>query len=483
MILLTSPIASSTPFIEPDNRWLRSDIQTLVEAGVITAPVTQWPIMWASLGGDLESANISKMNEKVNNAFIRVNKAYQRASNSTIQGHQSITAATDAAVFREFGDGAREETEIESALDWVGESFAAKLQFQAVNDPFDDEEFRLDGSYLGFVWGNWVFSGGAVDRWWGPGWKNSLILSNNARSIPALSIQRNKATAFETPWLSWIGPWTFETFMGQLESERAISNALIWGARGTFKPAQFLEIGLSRTAIWGGDGRSKGFSTFIDVLASTNENGGNGLTTADDPSNQQAGVDIKWNLNHFGVPLSTYLQYIGDDKLIDGIPSKAIVSYGIESSQFIANWGSYHLFLEYSNTSVSGFKGIRTDDTIFEHSLFQSGYRFRGRTIGPTFDNDSEVITLGFIGSNYENQELSVNYSYMDLNRDNSNKTGFGGNPITDTAFELNTLELRYRFYMTKSYFDIEASLYDDDITAFNLDMSNRLSVTYHYEF
>ena len=65
------------------------------------------------------------------------------------------------------------------------------------------------------VLGNWSASLGKVDRWWGPGWDGSLILSTNARPIPAISLDRRIAEPFENKWLSWIGPWSFHSFIGQ----------------------------------------------------------------------------------------------------------------------------------------------------------------------------------------------------------------------------------------------------------------------------
>jgi len=475
--------ACAVPFIEADNRWLRSDVQALAEAGVITSPVTQWPIMWASVGDDLEKADSETMATSLLSSFERVRKAYERASSNKIQGYSAIEVASDAAIFREFGDSSREKATFDAALDWVGDNAAIRLQVQAVKDPIDGENVTANGSYLGLVKGNWVFSAGVIDRWWGPGWKNSMILSTNARSFPALSIQRHYTQPFESPWLSFIGPWTLETFMGKLEKDRHIPNALLWGLRATFKPVPALEVGLSRTAIWGGTGRSNSLNAFGHILLGTNENGGNGLTAVNDPSNQQAGFDMKWQLTTSEVPLNAYMQYIGDDKLINGVPSKAIVLYGLEAGQFHTNWGNYRLFAEYANTTPSGFQGIRTNNTTYEHSIYQSGYRYRGRSIGATFDNDSVVTTLGFIGSNYQNQELSMNYSVMNLNRDGTDKSAPGGNSITKTALKLNALETRYRYYWKQSYIELEASIYDENVLAFALDTSNRLSLGYHYEF
>ncbi len=54
--------------------------------------------------------------------------------------------------------------------------------------------------------GNWNISAGAIDRWWGPGWEGSLILSNNARPVPSIGIDRNEARPFSWPILQVARP-------------------------------------------------------------------------------------------------------------------------------------------------------------------------------------------------------------------------------------------------------------------------------------
>ncbi len=475
-------VVQASPFVEADNRWLRADIQWLADRGVIKEPVTQWPLMWASISESLNDTDVSLLSDDLRLPFQRVMKAFRRASEEKIKSEFDFSIANETALFREYGDGSREASSVGVAIDWLGEDIAVKVQLQSVNDPVDGKKVRLDGSYLGFIWGNWALSVGSVERWWGPGWKSSLILSNNARPVPALSLQRNKAEPFESDWLKWVGPWTFETFMGQLESDRAIPDALLWGARFTFKPTQNLEIGLSRTAVWAGDGRPKDLNTFYNLLIG-NDNIGNDLSREDEPSNQQAGGDIRYSLAAFDIPIIAYMQYIGEDKLKKLIPSKATTQYGVETQPFKSEWGSYKFFLEYANTSTSGFQSIRTDNTIYEHSLYATGYRYRGRVLGASWDNDSEVVTVGFQASNYADQELSVNYSFMDLNRDNTDRLAPGGNSITPISVKINSLDVRYRFYFKKSWIDTEISIRDESLFAFDSSDKYRLLISYHREF
>ena len=107
------------------------------------------------------------------------------------------------------------------------------LQGSYVADPDDDKDWRADGSYLGVNFGNFMLSAGFMERWWGPGWDGSLILSTNARPIPSITLERNYTDPFKTKWLSWMGPWRASIAMGEAESHDVAGarRAFLRGAR------------------------------------------------------------------------------------------------------------------------------------------------------------------------------------------------------------------------------------------------------------
>ena len=63
---------------------------------------------------------------------------------------------------------------------------------------------RADGTYVAASLGNWMLSAGYLDRWWGPGWQGSLILSSNARPMLSIAADRNESTPFDLPVLRWL---------------------------------------------------------------------------------------------------------------------------------------------------------------------------------------------------------------------------------------------------------------------------------------
>ena len=112
-----------------------------------------------------------------------------------------MSATETPVLLRDFAATPREEGEASAGIQWLGDRVAGALKVTVVSSPEDGKRYRLDGSYVGFTVGNFMVSYGAMDRWWGPGWDGSLILSNNARPMPSLTIERNYSDASRWPVL------------------------------------------------------------------------------------------------------------------------------------------------------------------------------------------------------------------------------------------------------------------------------------------
>ena len=57
--------------------------------------------------------------------------------------------------------------------------------------------------------------------WWGPGWQSALPLSNNSPPLDGIGFQRAAVVPSDSPWLSWLGPWTTDFFVARTEGEPA----------------------------------------------------------------------------------------------------------------------------------------------------------------------------------------------------------------------------------------------------------------------
>jgi hypothetical protein len=291
----------------------------------------------------------------------------------------------------------------------MGQRFAARAQVTAVADPEDDKNFRFDGSYGAMVIGNHILSAGVRDRWWGPGWEGSLIYSTNARPMPSLSLERNVAKAFETKWLSWIGPWNYSFVYGFLDDDRTVNDARFLGFRVGFRPFNDLEFALTRTAQWCGDDRPCDLDTFWDLVKGKDNRGDDGVDLDNEPGNQLAAVDIRWTSPIGDGPYALYTQWAAEDEA-SGTPSRWIGLIGAELWGYLeTDWlqGDWRVHVEATDSASEFYEDQIRFDYTYEHFIYRTGYRYRGRAIGHPMDNDGQMVSVG--GTLVENADRSWN--------------------------------------------------------------------------
>ena len=290
------PNALAGPYIPAGDMALRHDIQQLARAGVIKGPTTTWPLAWGPILEDIRDVDPLGLSPEAADALTRVrDRANWQTRSGEVTLNANVSVAENAARIRSFQDTPRGNAEVALGASWIDDWFSVELNAQAVDSDHDDDEFRADDSLIGVVVRNWSIAASTQQRWWGPGWDGSLILANNARPIPSLTIDRVFTDAFETKWLSWLGPWDFSVLFGQLEKERAVPDAQFFGMRFNFRPIPQLEIGLSRSAQWCGDDRPCDLDTFMDLFLGRDNIGDAGIGTDNEPGNQMAGVDFRWS--------------------------------------------------------------------------------------------------------------------------------------------------------------------------------------------
>ncbi|MEI8705825.1 capsule assembly Wzi family protein [Pseudoalteromonas sp. B62] len=462
---------NAEPWVKPDDYGLRADIQQLADAGVILAPVTTYPLMWKSFISDVDSMPLEQLTPSLQDALLRVKHRYKSENSSSHSLQLSAFAATDPIVATSFGATNTQETELSAAYAYLGDNFAAKVAVnyrkdgkkcladgKTADDIVTDQQAltdcndtSLDDSYLAYRLGNWIFRAGAVEQFWGPGVDNSLIMSGNAKPLPALSVTREKSTAFETPWLSWIGQWGFTAQMAKLESTRVIPDALLWSSRLNIRPIQQLEIAVSWSAQWAGDGQPGSAGDFIDVVT--------GQTSCIDGSdscdsqleskigNQLAGIDIRWSDTLFNQPYAVYASTIGEDASSQFKPADRAYLFGVQTTQRIYDQNLL-INVEYVDTGVSCSAESIVENCYYEHSDYKSGYRYHGRTIGSTYDNDAQSVVLTLLGQLSNGDDWQVKLRSVDYNSDNRDSYPNNpdlGNTITKIGFNSKQLEMRYR--------------------------------------
>lgn len=418
-------------WLEAGDVQLKSDVETLADAGVIVGPVDAWPIPADAIVNDLTHASPDALPSDAVAAWTRLRNLLSSpdaCEPSSLEVHAAVQAGKPALRWFEDAPRGRVSAAV-MAQRRCGRTFFG-IDAGYVFTPQDQRRrARLDGSYVGSNLGNWLLSAGAKDQWWGSPWSGAMLLSTDARPFPSLGLMRAQAEPFQSPWLSWIGPWSLTTFMGVLEHDSYIPDAKIWGLRLSARPNPRLQVAFYRTALWGGQGLDNSLTQFWSVVA-----GGNAHDDPKDPGSvagsQLAGIDVRYSFHLGGAAMAAYVNGGFRDET-HHIPKKFFPLFGLETHRQAQEGDEYRLFIEYADTTAGWpfSNGIPVNNT-YENSQYRNGYRYLGSPIGYPTDNDSRTLTVGDICAGQDGVVTTMMLRGGVLNHDGTNAPPPGGNVI-----------------------------------------------------
>ena len=379
---LALPAAAQGIILNNEN--LRTDLNWLNQQGVIQISTSTWPLSGDEVRRVLSNAKIE--NSAQQKVFDSV-KAILDAGNTPVK--LALFAETDPQkIPQKFADDQKSQYQAALELNAGGTQWDAKLRVNAEKDLIIDNghDVNIEGSYLaGKLWNQWLIAG-QIPTYWGPGQDGSLIRGDASRPVYGFTMQRAEQKAFETKWLSWIGPWQYQAYAGQLDNYKAIPDAKLLGFRLTAQPLPYLELGGSRILQWGGEGRSESWDSLWNALKG-NDNFYDG---DQDKSNQIAGFDARLNLKQWsGVPLSVYGQYVGEDEA-GLLPSKKMYLAGVDYSSQIKNM-PFQIYTEWADTRTNG----NAQGISYNHHIYTDGYYQHGFPLGHAMGGDGQMYSLG----------------------------------------------------------------------------------------
>lgn len=259
---------------------------------------------------------------------------------------------------------------------------------------------------------HWRVGAGRIARQWGPGWDGSLILGTAARPMPSLSIDAATGSLADSRWWWWLGEVDASTFFGVLDGDRNdYANPYLMGVRVVLRPWQWLEFGISRTWMWGGEGRDNSFSAFLRALFK-NDNRCHGSDCSSQTGNQLFGYDLRVSLDRWVPGVALYGQLIGEDSRPDNVPLPA-KNMGMAGAEWKRDKAL--AFVEWTDSTA------KVNGIAYNHHIFNDGYRYRGRPLGYWADGDSNLWTVGgLLGDVLGGQALAV-LRYGQLNQSGIN--------------------------------------------------------------
>lgn len=430
---------------------LRNDLNWLNHQGVIQISTSTWPLSEEAVIKAIQDANI---NNKTQQKVVESVLAHMKSQNESFR--VNLFAETDPQYLpQNFGDNTKSQYQVGVQLKSSDENWAGQLKINAENDLIidHDQKVNVEGSYLaGKLWNQWIVAG-QIPTYWGPGHDGSLIRGDASRPVYGVTLQRADQAAFETKWLSWIGPWQYQVFAGQLD-DYIISGTNLLGLRLTAQPLPYLELGASRTIQIDGEGQPDSLKAYWNAfIGKDNECDESGCVGEGNASNQIAGLDARLNLNQwFNIPLSLYGQFVGEDE--SGLlPSRKMYLAGFDYSSQIKNM-PFQIYTEWSDTRTNG----DVWGYSYNHHNYSDGYYQHGYPLGHGIGGDSEMYSIGgnirFDKMNRVSGRIlsaNVNQSSLLINQQFPNKDEIQALELTWTHYIQPTMPLKINGWVSDS--------------------------------
>lgn len=383
---------------------IRADLNWLNQQGVIQISTSTWPLTTDEVSSALTRAQIDHPSQQ------KVVDALWRALEQQAVKLKLSSASQHKTIPQSFAEQQFAQHFAALSVKLGQQHWDARLNLNIEDDLYvqNRQHYNVAGSYLAAkLWNQWLIAG-QIESYWGPGHEGSLIRGDATRPVYGITAQRAEHQAFTHPWLSWIGPWQYQLFAGQLDDYQAVPHAKLLGLRVTMQPWPYLELGASRTLQWGGEGRSESASSLWNAIKG-NDNFTDG---SQDKSNQIAGFDARLNLQQWTQqPLSIYGQYVGEDEA-GLLPSKKMYLFGVDYSASYKNL-PYQLYAEWANTCSNG----KVLGVSYNHYIYQDGYYQHGAPLGHAMGGDSEMYALGGNIRFDQVNRLSARLLYAKLNQ------------------------------------------------------------------
>jgi len=285
---------------------------------------------------------------------------------------------------REYREGHNTRLSVSSRFGWKVFSGYVRWEGRRLEEDDGRREVtaaRVEEGHLRLSAGKWYLEAGRESLWWGPGRHGALLLSDNARPFDLVRFG-NEEPVLLPGFLSRLGPVRIEAFLTRLEEDRDISRPFLAGGRASICPLPWLELGVSRTAMFGGEGRSVTWTTIRDAVT------GHGENKPGDPGNQLAAIDWRLSVPWKAQPFEFYGEFGGEDEAGGFFCRKAYLL-----GFYLPRLGPSPAFdfrVEYADTYLDGHHDHPR--IWYTHGTYSSGYTYERRVIGHHMGTDARDL-------------------------------------------------------------------------------------------
>lgn len=273
--------------------------------------------------------------------------------------------------------------------------FQPRLQFQfSGNSNTEEHQLFVHELYATATAFNTQFDVGRKELVWGLGRYGGINLSNHARPLDSIQFSN------PTPWeIFFMGNFKYSFFFASLGPDYNPNNAHFTGLKLIFLPYDFIEFGVSRAIMIGGNGAPDG--SFFDYMKEFFIARA-GDITQQNLSNSISGFELRGKipfLRNLEIYAEFYFDDFNIDKIFRSLKQDTGLLLGLNLTR-LDNKGSLGLRIEG-----------RTQSTIlYKHARWRSGWSLNNLMLGDPLGADAESVSV-FLTKRF-NHRLMLNQQF-----------------------------------------------------------------------
>lgn len=248
--------------------------------------------------------------------------------------------------------------------------------------------FDVVEGYVGAQVSKFDISVGKESIWWGPGEDSAFHFSNNAEPMYMLRAAQTTPIVLPGPF-RLLGRIRTQFLLGRLTGHEFPPRPWINAQKITFQLTPDLELGLTRSAIFGGVGHPFTTASFFGSLFSTSSTGNTAFGSVNDPGDRRSGFDFRWHVPKFRRYLTVYSDSLADDEPnpLDA-PRRSAWGPGLYLTQVP---GIRNLDLRFETYATWLYAEDHGGQFIYWNDQYHDAYTNNGNVLGSWIGRDSRA--------------------------------------------------------------------------------------------
>ncbi|WP_417683576.1 hypothetical protein [Pseudidiomarina aquimaris] len=240
----------ATPWLDAEELHVRHSLQVLADAGLLSAPVTSFPVMWRPLIADLERIDPSALTELQRVAYFKLMALLNYHKGGSYTGVR-LAGVTDTGAQPSFSRPMEGKASAAVTHERIGSSVAGRVRVTyrdsgvSLNPRVDVANVSWQGSYVAAMAGDWMIAADQMQTWWSPGSAQDGL--HTVSTLPLRGVRTVYAPASSE--------FSFAAFAGESEEKFLLDPSVAawereeaYGARLGWRAHERLELGLHYVA-------------------------------------------------------------------------------------------------------------------------------------------------------------------------------------------------------------------------------------------